>query len=217
MNLSDYLRILIRRGWIIVLAILLTAGSAYLFSKVQKPIYRATQKIRVAPARPDLGVESTLKALMNGYVARLDTDDRANEVIQSLHIDLLPEQLHGMVHPAADLNTLLINIDVDMGDPTMAVNVAQKYGELFVQWNLQENDPLRIDDRIKAELLGVPKPALFRPTTSVNVIAGALLGLLIGGIIVFALEYIDANVVRRSEDIERYLQLPVLGNLPHLE
>jgi capsular polysaccharide biosynthesis protein len=28
------------------------------------------------------------------------------------------------------------------------------------------------------------------------------------------LEFLDSNVVRRANDVERYLQLPVLGNLP---
>lgn len=44
MQLSDYVRILARRGWLIVLAVALTAGSAFIFSRLQTPIYRATQK-----------------------------------------------------------------------------------------------------------------------------------------------------------------------------
>ncbi|MFN8418123.1 MAG: Wzz/FepE/Etk N-terminal domain-containing protein [Anaerolineae bacterium] len=52
MNLADFARILIRRGWIILLVAALTGVSA-LFSKLQTPIYRATQQILVKPARPD--------------------------------------------------------------------------------------------------------------------------------------------------------------------
>ena len=44
-------------GWIILLAMILTAGSAYVFSKLQTPIYRAEQKILIKPSRPDLGAD----------------------------------------------------------------------------------------------------------------------------------------------------------------
>lgn len=214
MNLTDYFRILFRRGWIIILAILLTAGSGYFFSRLQTPVYRATQKILLKPARNDFGLQQTMKQLISSYAARLDTDLRAAEVIDKLSLMMTPGQLHSMVGISHDLDQLLLNIDVDMTDPSTAATIARGYGDLFVQWREKENAPLRLEDRINAELLDFPQPGLFRPNTSVNVAAGGLLGLLLGGAIVFILEYLDANIVRRSEDIERYLQMPVLGTLP---
>lgn len=221
MSLTDYLRIIIRRGWIIVLAMVLTAAAAYIFSKLQTPTYRATQKILLQPARNDFGLQQVMRQLMGSYVARLDTDERAREVIDLLNLDMTPGSLHGMVSVNPDLNNLVINIDVDVpGDESaasLAAQVARAYGEQFVQWRNQQNDPLRLEDRINAELLDYPQPGLFRPDTKINVIAGALLGLILGGIVIFILEYIDSNIVRRSQDIERYIQLPVLGNLPELQ
>ena len=38
MEISDYLRILRKRGWIIIAVALVAAGSAYAFSKMQTPI-----------------------------------------------------------------------------------------------------------------------------------------------------------------------------------
>jgi capsular polysaccharide biosynthesis protein len=214
MNLADYLRILLRRGWIILLAVLLTAGSGYLFSKLQTPVYRATQKILIKPARNDFGLTQTLRQLMNSYTTRLNTEERAREVIDALKLDMTPEQLAGMVAATADLNNLTVNIDVDMTDGNIAEQVALEYGLLFYEWRLQENQPLHLEDRINAELLDPPRYGLFRPNTAVNVAAGALLGILIGGAAVFGLEYLGSNVVRRANDVERYLQLPVLGSLP---
>jgi len=216
MNLTEYVRILARRGWIILLAILLTAGSGYLFSKMQTPIYRSTQKILIKPARNDFGLTQTLKQLISSWVSRLDTDLRAKEAIDALKLDMAPEALNGMVSVSPDLNTLLISIDVDMKDGELANRVAQVYGEQFRAWREQENQPLHLEDRINAELLDAPRFSLFRPQTAVNVAAGALLGLLLGGVVVFALEFLDANIVRRANDIERYLNLPVLGNLPDM-
>src|SRR5260221_8137191 len=179
MNLTDYIRILVRRGWIIVIAILLTAGSAFIFSRVQTRVYRTTQIILIKPARADFGLTQSLKQLMGSYVLRLDTDLRADEVIRVLKLEFLPAQLHDMVKVTPDLNNLSIVIDVDMTDGATAASVAQEYGQLFVQWRNQENQPQRLEDRITAEMLDAPTPGLIRPNTSVNVAAGALLGVLI--------------------------------------
>ncbi len=217
MNLTDYFRILARRGWIILLAVILTAGSGFAFSKLQTPIYRSTQKILIKPARNDFGLTQTLRQLMNSWVSRLDTEARAAEAINGIPLEMLPGQLKSMVTITPDLNNLVINIDVDMKDGDVANRVAQFYGTQFIEWRNQENQPLRLEDRINAELLDAPRYGLYRPNTSVNVAAGALLGVLIGGAAVFALEFLDSNVVRRSNDVERYLQLPVLGNLPNVQ
>ena len=45
MRIQDYIRVLRQRGWIIILAIVLTAASAFVFSKLQTPIYRSTIEI----------------------------------------------------------------------------------------------------------------------------------------------------------------------------
>ncbi len=217
MNLTDYLRILIRRGWIVLVAMILTAGAAFIFSKQQTPVYRATQKILIAPARNDFGLAQTLKQLMSSWVARLDAEARAKDVIDALSLDMTPGDLDSKVTISSDLNTLIISIDVDLTDGATAARVANTYGQQFFQWREQQNAPLRLEDRINAELLDYPTPSLFRPNTAVNVAAGALLGILLGGAVVFVLELLDANIIRRPDDIERYLSLPVLGTLPDSE
>lgn len=166
MQLSDYVRILARRGWLIVLAVALTAGSAFIFSRLQTPIYRATQKILIQPARNDFGLAQTLKQLMSSWATRLDADERAEDVIRALNLDLTPAQLRSMVTVSTNLDTLLINIDVDMPDMALAGRVARTYGEQFVQWRNQSNAPIRLEDRINAELIDQPALSLFRPNTA---------------------------------------------------
>ena len=55
---------------------------------------------------------------------------------------------------------------------------------------------------------------LHTPRTRINVLAGAILGLLLGGTVVFVLEYLESNIVRRKDDVERFLNLPVLAAIP---
>ena len=56
MEYSDYVRILRKRWWIIVVAVVLTAGSAVLFSEIQYPQYTSTAEVIVNQARPDFGL-----------------------------------------------------------------------------------------------------------------------------------------------------------------
>jgi capsular polysaccharide biosynthesis protein len=214
MNLADYVRVIMRRGWIILLAAALTAGSGYVFSKLQTPIYRSTQKVLIKPARSDFGLTQTLKQLLDGWGERLRTELRAQEAIDTLKLDMTPADLKSQVTITADVNSMLITVDADMKDGEVGNRVARTYGEQFIQWRNQENQPLQLADRINAELLDAPQYALLKPNTKINVLAGALLGVLLGGVVVFVLEFLESNVVRRTNDIERFLQLPVLGTLP---
>ncbi len=214
MKLSDYVRIVRRTGWLVVLAMALAAGSAFVFSKLQTPIYRSEQKILIQPARNDFGLTQTLVDLLNSYAQWMSTITLAQQVIDTLHLDMTPDQLTADVLVSPDRNNDLLNVDVSMTDGNVANDVARTYGELFDQWLIKQNQPLQLADRINAVLLDKPRYGLFRPTTAVNVLAGALLGLLIGGAAVVAIETASANVVRRATDVERALQLPVLGAIP---
>ncbi|HRE49178.1 MAG TPA: Wzz/FepE/Etk N-terminal domain-containing protein [Aggregatilineales bacterium] len=223
MTLNEYVRILVRRGWIILLAGLLTAGAAYAFSRMQTPLYRATQKLLIAPARNDFGLAQTLKQLMSSWGERLSADARAAEVIEALDtrttgddtsLDMTPGALASRVTVSPDLNTLILAIDVELEDGIVASRVANTYGKLFVAWRNQQNAPLRLEDRIDAELLDYPNYSLFRPNTTVNVAAGGLLGMIVGGAIAFVLEVLGANIIRRREDVERGVELRILATLP---
>jgi len=193
---------------------LLTMGSALVFSKAQTPLYRSTQRILIAPARNDFGLTQTLVDLLNSYVTWMSTATRAQTVIDTLKLDNTPDQLLAAVQITADRNNDLLIIDVNLPDGEQANRIARAYGEVFSQWRIDQNQPLQLQDRINAELLDMPRYSQIRPTTTTNVLAGALLGMLIGGAVVFVIETLSANIVQRTTDIERVLQLPVLGAIP---
>ncbi len=51
------------------------------------------------------------------------------------------------------------------------------------------------------------------PNVTLNMVLGAVLGLVLGVVIAFFLEYLDTSV-KSLEDVERYLQVPVLAVIP---
>jgi len=223
MNPADYLKILARRWWIFVLAAALVGASAFAFSRIQTPVYRATQRILVKPARNDNGLQTTLVNLLNSYKAWMDTNELAARVIDSFNgsklgsLDMTPDQLLGMVTTSVDRNSNLLVVDADMKSGEIAVQVARAYGEAFQQYRNVENAPLRLEDRINAGLLGYPNYSQIRPQTRTNTLAGLLLGVLLGGVVVFIIETLSARIIRRGADIEQTLVLPVLGTIPENE
>lgn len=214
MNLADYGRILIRRGWIIILLALLAAGSAYFLSSRQTPVYRAIQIVLIQPARSDFGLTESSKAQLNSLRLYLDSTFTGERVIDALQLDMTPAALKGAVKISVDQLTLSLTISVDLPDGELANRVAKAWGEQLVQFRNQENQKVRREDQVNALLQDNPRYDLLAPRPIINAAAGGVLGLLLGAIIVFVLEYLESSVVRRREDVERVLDIPVLAAIP---
>ena len=67
MRMTEYLRIMRRRWLAIVLAMMFTAVSAYVFSKLQEPLFRSEASYLVVPNRNDNGLSIVLTNNMNSY------------------------------------------------------------------------------------------------------------------------------------------------------
>jgi capsular polysaccharide biosynthesis protein len=217
MTLPEFFTLLRRRGWIILLASALAAVSALAFSLLQTPIYQSTAMILVDPARPDFGLTQSAKTLLRSYVAWMQTRDNAERIINELQLDTTAETLLGQVTIDSDDSRFIIQIDVRHENGDTANDIARQWAELFVQWRDAKNQEARLEDRVKAALLDQPKYALYRPQKTINTLAGGILGALLGGVIIFVLEYLEAGVIRSRQDVERALGLSVMGAIPALE
>jgi capsular polysaccharide biosynthesis protein len=214
MNLSYYVRVLVRRGWIILLAALITATAAFVFSKLETPTYRATQRVLLQPARNDFGLTETLRTLLRSYVVYLNSDTQAAAVIDRLQLDMAPGELRSHTTIASDPTQLVIQIDVDMEDGPLAARIATEFGQVLKEYKDEGNRGLLRQDRIDAIPIDTASWGQHTPKTQINVLAGAVLGLLLGGTVVFVLEYLESNIVRSKEDVARFLDLPVLAAIP---
>jgi capsular polysaccharide biosynthesis protein len=217
LELTELFRILRRRGWIIILLVLITAGGAYVFSKLQSPVYRASVNVSINPARADFGLTQSAKILLRNYVAIVHSETWAGKVIDRLDIDFTPGQLKSNTTVASDDSRMLIQIDVKDSDSEQAARIANEWAQLLVEWRQEENALQRKEDQVHAYQIDPAVPGLFSPKTKINTVAGGMLGLLLAGVIIFFLEWVQSGVVHSTDDVERVLGLAVLGAVPPAE
>ena len=217
MRLSEYVRIIVRRGWIIVLLAIIAGAGTFLLTRNQTPVYRATQIVLIQPSRSDFGLTEASRLLLNPLVVAIDSEQIAGEIIDDLRLDMTPGALKSDVTIAADQLRLTIQIDVDSTDPALASEVARAWGAVLQDYRNERNATVQRADRVEAIMPDFPSVGQIAPRPTINAVAGAILGALIGGVIVFVLEFIESSIIRRRDDVERVLDLPVLATIPNFE
>jgi len=216
-KIQDYVRILRHRGWIILLAAVVTAASAFVFSKLQTPVYRSSVEVSIQLARPDLGLTQSAKWLLNSFCATMWSERNAQEVIDRLDLMLTAKDLKDNVTFAADDARLVIKIDVDDYDGEQANQIANTWAVLFHEWRGDKNSRQNKEDRVYADVIDPASYRKLRPKTLVNVAAGGIFGLVIGAVVVFVLEWLEAGIVHLPQELERETGVTVLGVIPPVQ
>lgn len=214
MEFGDYVRILRKRWWIIAVAVVLTAGSALGFSKLQHPEYTSTAEIVIEPARPDWGLAQAAKMVLRTYMTVADSYSWAQDVIDEMQLPMTPEQLRGNAHFAAEDDRMVIKLQVEAYDGDQANDIARTWAQRFVQWRDNQNQKQRKEDRVYAYLRDQPRYVQSWPKTKIVTAAGGILGLVIASVVIFFLEWLEADVVRSPQDLEHQLNLTVMGTIP---
>ena len=210
---QDYLAILQRRWWVIVLCGFLAAAAAYGVSKLQTPLFRARVTYDVITSRWDQGLINQLPNVMNNWAGQL-TDARLQAISDQLELDRSPDYLRKHIAIQPQPANLLLVIDVDYPDAAMAVQLADALGELLKREVAALNNLRLSTDAIN---IRVQQPAKFlalaSPKTKINVLAGGILGGIIGLLLAFGLEYLD-DTLKTGADVERWTGLPLIGTIP---
>ena len=214
MQLRDYWVVISKRWWLILLVAFAATLGSYGFSKLQEPVYRSTIKLTVTPSRMDYGLTMVIESLLRQYSERLRTDKIAEAVNARLQLDLPTDTLKGKVRVSPVPEDYILMVTVDDSDPNRARDIAYALADEFVNQQQILMAPVNPTDRIEVSILDRPTPGeLFYPKTRQFALAAAALGLVIGLLLAFLLEYLD-DTLKTADDVERFASLSVLGAIP---
>ena len=218
MELYEYVRIGLRWGWIVVILAALAAGGAYLYSQQKTPVYEASLKLSVRPARPlnDV-VGGSVSAMLRSLAGDITSYSFLQRVIErgqfeSLSADaLLSDKMLAVEVEPADST---IAVTVRHPDAGLAVNVANEIAAWFVARREAWNETQLPELRVAVQVLDYARnTGLYSPKTKLYVAGGGFLGAALGAAIVAVLEWLEAGTVRSVRDLER-LGVPALGAIP---
>jgi capsular polysaccharide biosynthesis protein len=214
MTSQDYLKILTKRWQLI--AVLLTIGlvGGLVLTMIMTPMYRSSIKISVNPSRPEYGTALTINNLLSNFSLQLTTVKLAQDVVDQLRLDIAPQTLVGRVKVTPQQDNFMLLVEADNADPRTAERIATTLAATFVNQYTAANAEAPRQDRIDVSLLDDAEPAkLNRPRAEVNIAAGALAGLLLGIVLVFALEFLD-DTIKTVDDIESVMAMRTVGTIP---
>ncbi len=214
MTVGDYLALARRRWWIVLLTAMVAAASALVFSRLQTPIYKSSMEVFIQPARADFGLSETSRKLIASYVAIVHSKRNGERIAADLQLDRSGEYIFGNTTMGEDGARYAIMLAVKDYDGETANRIAKRWAELLQEFRDVENGKNRREDRVDAKLGDDPKYTQDYPRTRTFVAAAAVLGALAGLLIVAALEFSQASILRNPRDVQRALDMHVLGQVP---
>jgi capsular polysaccharide biosynthesis protein len=218
MQLSDYASVLRRRWWVILLVAAAAAVGAYVFSKFQAPVYRSEASYLVVANRTDNALAMVLQNSMDSFKVMSLAPIQLDQIGQQLKIDRGADWMLEHVRIQAQVDTRLMIVQADYPeDPAMAQKLADAVGTNMVALVSSLNQGNEGTDRISMRVNQPARPAIrWRPQTRINVLAGGVLGLILGLMLAFALEALDDSL-KSPADVERFVGLTTLGAIPTVD
>jgi len=223
LEIKEYILIIRKRlPLIVVITLISTLIAAILSFYILPPIYKATVTLFAGRSTNNDGSSDSIQALYSDVLLgqQLVKDYREiavsrtvlERVIKELNLKMTTDQLSNMVSVQLKNDTRILMINIESKDPKFAATVANKLAEVFIEavQRIMKIENVQIVDRAV-----VPdKPE--KPKKLLNTAVAFILGLMVGVGIAFFIEYLD-NTVKTPDDVEKYLQLPVLAVIPDLD
>ena len=215
-DLKEYFGIIKKKSKIIILITLIAMiASAVVSFFVLSPVYETNTTLIVNKSESSesqgmTGDEYNVsQKLAVTYGEIIKSRSVLNEVIDSLGLNMTYDELVSKISVSPVSDTQIISIKVQDTNPKKAMDIANAIPKVFtkeVQRITKANGAEVIDTAVLPE-----NP--IKPNKLMNVAIATVLGLMIGLFVVFLLEYMD-NKIKKPEDIEKHLGLPILGVVP---
>jgi len=218
LELRNIVEIILKRIWIIV-AITLAAAIVGLTISVFfiDDVYSASTTLIVREKRKS-GEEYQLsdlnlaRNLVDTYSVIIKSNRVLEKVLDEVGSDITTNELRSKISVQSEGNTEIIRITVEDLSPETAKNIANSTARVFMNEivRLLEMDNVQVIDEARASFTPV------KPKVGMNTAISFILGLMVSLGLAFVLEYFD-NTIKEPEDVEKYLDLPVIGVIPIIE
>jgi len=213
-SLKELLQTL-RKRLALIIAITLTAViiSGVVSFFFLTPIYQASTQLLVNQKKDDQAMYNTGELqtnlqLINTYNVIIKSPRILDLVAQELGNGLTAAQLNGKVTVGSETESQVVNISVQDEDANRAAEIANTVANVFSK---------EIVELMSVDNVSILSPAVItdgqapiKPQPVLNIAIALVVGLMAGVGLAFLLEYFD-NTVKNEQDIEKTLELPILG------
>lgn len=213
-SLKELLGTLKKHLWLIVaITITATLVSGIISYFFLTPIYQASTQILVNQKKSEQAlynpseVQTNLQ-LINTYNVIIKSPAILDLVIEELDLDMTAQQLNSMITVGNETNSQVVNISVQNADKKLAVDIANTTANVFKTEIVKIMNVDNVSVLTKSSDVQTQSP--IKPKPPLNIAIALVVGLMAGVGLAFLLEYLD-NTVKDAHDIERTLELPVLG------
>jgi len=212
----------LKKRWAIILSTLLVATiiSGIVSYFVITPEYKSSTQILVSQQNQEdvslygsNAVQTNIQ-LINTYPDIIKSGTILEKVKEELKLDMSVSALASKINVATNQGSLIMTVSVTDTNPKKALQIANKIAEVFKK----ENEKLMKVDNVSILSLADDQEnqSPISPNPPLNITIAAVVGLLIGIGLAFLLEYLD-NTVKTEQDIEKLLELPVLGAITTID
>lgn len=207
-------------GLIILMTILSITASGLVSYFVLEPEYQTFTTLIVGKPKDYQNVDNKLEyndlllnqKLVSTYGELVKTRIVADEVIKNLNLDMSYKEFREKVNVNLVRDTEIIKLEVMDTNPVLAAEIANETAQVFME---NVKDIMMVENVQVIDEAQVPDIPI-KPRPSLNMVIAGVLGLMVSIFLVFLLEYLDSTI-KTPDDIERYLNLPVIGTIPMVE
>ncbi|GIN23165.1 YveK family protein [Siminovitchia fordii] len=202
---------------LITMAAVLISGIVSYF--VITPIYQSSTQLLVNQAKSDQpivnpGEIQTNLQLINTYNVIIKSPAILDQVNKDLDMDMTVSQLNKKITVQSEKDSQVVNVTVQDPDPSKAAEIANQIATVFQKEIVDIMNVDNVSILAKAEVGESPSPV--KPKPLINIAIAFVVGLMAGVGVAFLLEYLD-NTVKTEQDVEKLLELPVLGAIATFE
>ncbi|MDK0822916.1 Wzz/FepE/Etk N-terminal domain-containing protein [Clostridium perfringens] len=210
----------LKKRWklIALITIAATLVSAILSFFVIKPQYESSTKLFIGKQETQENSAYNnsdvmmYQQLMKTYAQLVKTSDLVTKAVKSADLDYNQKDIKGILNnlnatPSAE--TQILDLSYKGGNPKDVLKLTEAITNEFIA----ESKELIPNGNVQV----IQKPQLpehpVSPNKTLNILIAFILGLMVGVGVVLLLEYLD-NTFKSREDLEKTLDLPIIGTIP---